>query len=395
MIATSFPFPVDLSLFEGTCHSPSLPNLERSLGREDLQLQDFCIPVNPYFPTPEIFADFKQHLETILKYYPSSNESIACCLAETIGLDPATLVMSNGSTELITWIDLLLIGNRVATPIPTFGPWTDHPAGIGKKVCTWHLHPEDNFQLDVPDFVEFVRDIEADTVVVCNPNNPTGACLDQGPMIRLLDTLADLKLIVVDESFIDFAHEDRIPSVADEAVRRENVIVLKSLGKNCGLHGIRAGYAVTNSRLALKLRTALPQWNVNAMAEAVIRAFSSHQAEYEFARRLAVDDRRNMEQRLRSLPGLTVFPSRANFVYVQIPAPIDGVTLRNWLLCEYGYLVRECGNKLGSDSSYFRFAARPAEQAEALVDALKEACRRFGDDPDVYASLIATGDQTR
>src|SRR5688572_17284305 len=135
MIATSIPFPVDLSLFEGTRHSPSLPNLERSLGRDDLKLQDFCIPINPYFPTPEIFASFRQNLETILKYYPSSNESIAHDLAETFDLDPATVVMGNGSTELITWIDMLLIGKRVATPIPTFGPWTDHPTGIGKEVC--------------------------------------------------------------------------------------------------------------------------------------------------------------------------------------------------------------------------------------------------------------------
>jgi histidinol-phosphate/aromatic aminotransferase/cobyric acid decarboxylase-like protein len=373
MIATSVPFPVDLSLFEGTCHSPSLPSLQRSLGREDLQLQDFCIPVNPYFPTHEIFEDFKLHLESILKYYPSSNRSIASCLAGAFGLDPATVVMGNGSTELITWIDLLLIGNRVATPVPTFGLWTDHPAAIGKDVCAWHLHPASDFHLDVAEFAEFVRRAEADTVVLCNPNNPTGACLNQGPMTCLLDALADLKLIVIDESFIDFAEEEFIPSVVDEATRRENVIVLKSLGKNCGLHGIRAGYAVANPRLAQRLRTALPPWNVNAMTEALIRALSSHQAEYEFARRLAVADRRRMEQRLRSLPGVTVFPSRANFVYVQVPAAIDGVALRNWLLCEYGYLVRECGNKLGSDSSYFRLAARPAEQVEALVEALRTA----------------------
>lgn len=395
MIATASPFPVDLSLFEGTCHSPSLPTLQRSLGNDDLQLQDFCIPVNPYFPTSEIFADFKEHLETILKYYPSSNDSIACCLAETLGLDPASIVMSNGSTELITWIDQLLIGKRVATPIPTFGPWTDHPAGIGKEVCTWRLRPEDNFQLDVAEFTEFVRHVEADTVVLCNPNNPTGACLDHGPMTCLLDTFAHLKLVVVDESFIDFAEEDRIPSVADEAIRRENVIVLKSLGKNCGLHGIRAGYAVTNPRLATRLRKALPQWNVNAMAEAVIRALASHPTEYEFARRRAVADRRQMEQRLRSLSGLTVFPWRANFVYVQMPAPIDGVTLRNWLLCEYGYLIRECGNKLGSDSSHFRIAARPAEQAEALVDALREAGHRFGHGPHGHAFPIAMGGESR
>lgn len=377
MVTTSVPFPVDLSLFDGTRHSPSLPTLERSLGRNDLKLQDFCIPVNPYFPTPEIFADFRRNLERILKYYPSSNESIARELAETLDLDPASVVMGNGSTELLTWIDMLLAGNRVATPIPTFGPWTDHPAAIGKQVCTWQLQPDFDFRLDVDAFAEFVRHVGADTVVICNPNNPTGACLDQGPMIRLLDALADLKLIVVDESFIDFAEEDRIPSVAGEAQWRENLIVLKSLGKNCGLHGVRAGYAVTQPVLAHHLRNALPQWNVNAIAEALIQAFTSHQVEYEQARRRAVADRRNMERLLRSLSGLSVFPSRANFVYVQIPASLDGVTLRNWLLSEYGCLVRECGNKQGSDSSHFRLAARPAEQAGTLVSALRSAFRHF------------------
>jgi histidinol-phosphate/aromatic aminotransferase/cobyric acid decarboxylase-like protein len=196
-------------------------------------------------------------------------------------------------------------------------------------------------------------------------------------LLRLLDALADRHLIVVDESFIDFADEDEVPSLADEAARRDNVLVLKSLGKNCGLHGIRAGYAVAHPRLAARLRRALPPWNVNALAEALIRELRGHLAEYEAARRRAVADRRWMQRRLGSVPGLTVFPSRANFVYVRVPEPVDGVTLRNWLLCEYGYLVRECGNKLGSDSRHFRLAVRPPPQAEALVAALTSAFRHF------------------
>lgn len=380
MIATASPFTVDLSLFEGTRHSPSLPSLERSLRGLDLKLQDYCIPVNPYFPTPEIFDDFRHNLESILKYYPSTNESIACCLSEAFQMDPVTIVMGNGSTELITWIDMLLAGSHVATPIPTFGPWTDHPAAIGKDIDTWRLLPEHDFQLDVTAFSDFVRDIRADTVVICNPNNPTGALLNHSQMIDLLDDLADVKLIVVDESFIDFAQEDSIPSVAHEAVQRENLIVLKSLGKNCGLHGVRAGYAIAQPRVARILRQALPQWNVNAMAEALIRAFTSHLDDYEIARRRAVADRRNLERQLRSVPGLTVFPSQANFVYAQVPAPMDGIMLRNWLLAEYGFLIRECGNKQGSDSSFLRIAARPADQVEALIEALESAFQYFGFD---------------
>jgi len=380
MIATPFRFPVDLSLFEDTRHSPSLPTLERSLGRDDLKLQDFCIPVNPYFPTPELFASFRRHLEPILKYYPSGNESIARCLAEPLGLDPAAVVMGNGSTELITWIDLLLIEDHVATPVPTFGPWIDHPTALGKKVSVWPLEPKHDFELDVGAFAQFVRRVGADTVVLCNPNNPTGSYLDRGSVIYLLDDLADVKLIVVDESFIDFADETSVPSVAEEAARRSNVIVLKSLGKNCGLHGVRAGYAVAQPVLAHRLRAALPQWNVNAMAEALIRTFASHQSEYENARRCAVADRINTERGLRTLSELAVFPSRANYVYVRIPAPMDGAELRNWLLCEYGFLVRNCGNKLGSDSSYLRIAARPAELVDALIIALRSAFQQLRQD---------------
>jgi threonine-phosphate decarboxylase len=388
MIANASPFPVDLSLFEGTRHSPSLPDLQRSLGREGPKLQDFCIPVNPYFPTAEMFESFRQELETILKYYPASNETIACVLGQACDLDPATLVLGNGSTELITWIDTLFIEHRVATPVPTFGPWTDHPAQIGKDVRTWRLKRERNFQLDWPRFADFVHDVGADTVVICNPNNPTGAFLELDPMYRLLDALADVRLIVVDESFVDFAREDSIPSVVGEAARRENLIVLKSLGKNCGLHGVRAGYAVAQPVLAHRLREALPQWNVNALAEALIRMLASHPAQYESARRRTVADRQNLERRLRSISGLTVFPSQANFIYVQVPSPIDGVALRNWLISEYGYLIRECGNKQGSDSTYLRIAARPADQVEALVDAVKSAFRFFAENEEVATAEV-------
>ena len=70
-------FPVDLSLLEGTAHSPSFLNLERSMGRGDLALRDYCIPVNPYFPTERMFAGFRAKLKTYMKYYPSQNGGLA------------------------------------------------------------------------------------------------------------------------------------------------------------------------------------------------------------------------------------------------------------------------------------------------------------------------------
>ena len=89
-------------------------------------------------------------------------------------------------------------------------------------------------------------------------------------------------------------------------------------------------------------------------------------------RRQVVRDRIYLEHRLRDLPGIRVYPAQANFVYMQMPAGMDGVALRNRLLCEHGCLIRECGNKLGSDSRHYRVAARPAEELDYLVECLAE-----------------------
>jgi histidinol-phosphate/aromatic aminotransferase/cobyric acid decarboxylase-like protein len=365
-------FPVDLSLFEGTAHSPSFLNLSRSMGRPDLTLRDYCIPVNPYFPTPGMFDDLRRGLEESLKYYPSSNEDLTRLLCRAIGLDPASVVLANGSTELITWIDRLFVKDSLATPVPTFGRWTDQPAESGKRVATFETRPEDDFALDVDRFAAFVRRSGARAAAICNPNNPTGALVSGDQVVRLLDLLAGLELIVIDESFIDFADIEAIPSVAREAAERANVVVLKSLGKNFGLHGIRFGYAVAQPGLIATVREALPHWNINGVAEAVIRSLADHMGEYERGRRRVIRDRQALEDALRSVPGLRVFPSRANFVYVRVPDELDGIGLRNRLLTEHGCLVRECGNKLGSDHRYFRIAARPSESIPPLIEALRD-----------------------
>ncbi|MCQ0010709.1 aminotransferase class I/II-fold pyridoxal phosphate-dependent enzyme [Actinomadura madurae] len=245
--------PIDPGLLRKNAHSPSFFALQRaSSGRQDLV--DFCIPCNPYFPTPGMFSQLSGSLEHILKYYPSDADTITAELCATLGHNPQTVVMGNGSTELITWIDHLLVRESLATPIPTFGRWTDQPMETGKRVDMFQLHELRGFEFDVDAFVQFVRARGSRVAVVCNPNNPDGGYVPRREIVRLLDCLIDLDLVVVDESFLDFVDAEAHTSVADEARIRPNVIVLKSLGKNFGLHGIRFGYMVANPALAQTVR---------------------------------------------------------------------------------------------------------------------------------------------
>ena len=73
------------------------------------------------------------NLEGILKFYPSDNATITGQLATILGMPPQSIAMANGSTELITWIDHLLITESMATPVPTFGRWTDQSLETGKR----------------------------------------------------------------------------------------------------------------------------------------------------------------------------------------------------------------------------------------------------------------------
>jgi histidinol-phosphate/aromatic aminotransferase/cobyric acid decarboxylase-like protein len=379
---------VDTALFQRAAHSPSIFELTRGMGDSGRQLADFCIPCNPYFPTPEMFTELAKNLEMVLKYYPSGAETIAARLAKIMRLNPATIAMSNGSTELITWMDHLWFRESVAIPIPTFGRWTDQPMETGKRVDMFPLLERTEFELDIDAYIKFIRARKSRVAVLCNPNNPDGGYLPKREIIRFMDELSDLDLVIIDESFIDFVEVERNPSVAVEATIRPNVVVLKSLGKNFGLHGIRFGYLVANPAIAGKMAKTLPKWNLNSLAETVVFMLEEHAAEYGESLQLLARDRYRMGMELARQPGLTVYSSQANFLLVKLSPEIDGMALRDHLLTRHQVFIRECGNKLGMSSDFVRLVVRPEQDVVRLIDGIRDFTRVRWDGESYGPALV-------
>ena len=359
----------EADVFGQTAHSPSMFELSRKLGEQEVV--DFCIPCNPYFPTTEMFDELAGNLESVLKFYPSDSGTIAGHLAQVLGLNPATIAMSNGSTELITWMDHLWITRSMAVPIPTFGRWTDQSLETGKRVDMFPLREENGFALDVDEYVRFIRARGSRVAVLCNPNNPDGGYLPRREVLRFMDELTDLDLVVVDESFLDFMDVEQDGSVSRDATIRPNVVVLKSLGKNFGLHGIRFGYLVANPALARQMAGMLPKWNLNSLAETVVFMLRDHEQAYRDSLAQLSEDRYRMAVELGRLSMLQVYPSQANFFLVKLADGLDGTELRDYLLAEHRVFVRECGNKLGMTSQYLRLVVRPEPDVQRLVTGLR------------------------
>ncbi|MFJ6742375.1 pyridoxal phosphate-dependent aminotransferase [Streptomyces sp. NPDC091279] len=389
------------SLFRSTAaHSPSMAALARE-GGDGSGPVDFCIPCNPYFPTPAMFEVMAARLRDIITYYPSGADTITAELCNLLQLPPQAVAMGNGSTELITWIDHLLVRESLAVPVPTFGRWTDQPMETGKRVDMFPLQESNGFALDLGQYAEFIRARGTRVAVICNPNNPDGGFQHKQALVQFMDTMADLDLIVIDESFLEFADAEAEPSVVQEAMLRPNVIVLRSLGKNFGLHGIRFGYLVANPSLAGRVRSMLPKWNLNSFAEYVVFMLKEHGAEYAQSLHQVRRDRLDMASQLSSLPGLTVFPSQGNFLFVRLPVGAEGTVVRDRMLTEHRILVRECGNKIGSSSRFLRLVVRPQVDVRRLVPGLEQVlygARRGGAVPELgtgtgYSSGTAAVDR--
>lgn len=356
------------ALFERASHNPSFFEV-RAATRYTGQLLDFLVPVNPYFPPPEMSERIKANLGEILKYYPDYADVHQKAIAAFTGLPVDSIVAANGSTEIITSL-CRDVGGPIVTPVPTFGRWTDLPQELNIPVRFIRRRKERGFHIGAAEMVEAVDRTKASVAVICNPDNPTGAVLTYEQVRELIQQMVDLPLLVIDESFIDFAG---VRSAAELAIASTNTVIVKSMGKSLGWHGIRLGYAVANPNLAQRLRRKLPYWNINGLASFVLKNLAEFRTPFVESFRKVAADRQYMLQRLQALPGITTYPSAANFLYLELPrgGPVSGPALRTRLLEEHGILGRECGNKLGSTENHLRFAVLPKASTDRLAAALQ------------------------
>jgi threonine-phosphate decarboxylase len=352
-------------LFNVRSHNPSFFSVKASAVYKG-PLLDFCIPVNLHFPPPQMVQLIGEHLPEILRYYPDYAEVHAQHIGEIAGVPPECIVPANGSTEIITRLCHLTRG-PILTPIPTFSRWTDLPQELGIPLHTIKQDVRRNFRLEVEELVSGVKQLAVRMLVISNPNNPTGAWFEADEIEQLVLSLPNVELIVIDESFLDFSDLESAVNLISKA---SNLVVVKSLGKSLGWHGVRLGYAAMNSRAADLLRSQLPFWNVNGLAAYILKTVSQFKDEFRQSLALVAQDRTYMVNQLEGIPGLRVFPSKANFLYAELPPNIPGRKLRDRLLEQYGLMVRECSNKIGSSERYLRLAVQTKEAVDLLVQAL-------------------------
>lgn len=340
----------------------------RRMGVPTSALIDFSASINPLGLPAKARDAIGRALDSLVHYPDAGHQELKDTLAHYHGLPAAHFVVANGSTELIYQLPAVLSGKRALIAAPSFSEYERALKRQQWEVQHFLLSPADGFSLD-PARLEAELANGYDAFYLCNPGNPSGT-LYPSLLVEQVCQLCRVAgtFLVLDEAFMDFCEE---ASAKHSVIENGNAVILRSMTKFFGIPGLRLGYAVANETLCARLDALGVPWNVNTLALAAGTA-SLQDQEHNQRTVLFIDqERRFLSDLLGGFPQLKVYPSRANFLLVEIMGGMTARELAEQLLPGL-VIIRDCATFYGLTPQFFRIAVRTRAENERLAACLKK-----------------------
>ena len=313
---------------------------------------------NPYGPSPRVaqaLAEF-QHFN----HYPDPEQrQLRKALADYLGVEPEQVVAGNGSDELIDMVLRMFLGSgqKVIEPTPTFGMYSFCTAVCGGQSVS--VPRDDHFDVDV-ESIEQALDQETRLIFLASPNNPTANVAQEWQVRRLLEKNI---MVVVDETYHEFCGYTLIPLLREYP----NLIVLRTFSKWAGLAGLRIGVGAMDPQVARAMISMKPPYNVNLAAQVALLASLEDQCGLIERVNSIVRERDRMFSMLEGLPGITPWPSQANFILCQLPQGRGRSIFEG--LARRGIFVRYFDGPRLKD--FVRISAGLPHETDAMIAALE------------------------
>ena len=331
---------------------------------------DHAYLYNLYFPPEAVFTSFKDQIHDIVLNYPVAQDALAGLIGDLIHQPAERIVVGNGAAELIKIISGTMV-RKLIVPVPSFNEYAN--ATPPDRVVEFPLEFP-SFQLDVDKFAAEAIRVKADIAVVVSPNNPTSMLVPKSDLIKLAQKLESHDcMLIVDESFMDFAHDPDQTTLEHEIEQYPNMAILKSMSKAYGICGLRIGYMLTaNLEFAESLRKGVHIWNINGFAEEFLRILPNYRKEFVESCDQVRLDRDNMYKNLCTIKGMTVYKPDANYIFCRLPDHAQSSTeVTRRLFIEHNMYIKDCMDKTMPDSNrYIRIASRTETENCKLVEAL-------------------------
>ena len=326
----------------------------------DMQYIKLNTNESPFPPSPAVVEAAKTEAGRLQLYSDPTCRELTDKLASLYGVAPEQVILTNGSDEVLNFAFMAFADedHPLVFPAITYG---FYPVFAELNRIPYEEIPlKEDFSVDYRDYLN----LGGKTIVIANPNAPTGLCLTLAEIEEIVQSNPD-GVVVIDEAYVDFGAESAVKLVD----KYDNLLVTQTFSKSRSLAGARLGFGIGGKALIADLHTvrySTNPYNVNRMTAAAGYAALCDNDYYMANCRTIMENRAYTIDALRAL-GFEVLPSLANFIFAKTDK-ISGEALYLELK-RRGILVRHFGKAEITD--YNRITIGTKEQMEAFVAAVK------------------------
>lgn len=355
-----------------TGHGGNKRKLAEKLGCVLEEIIDMSSNLNPLGPPETIESFICENVMKIRSLPEPDAASMRAGFARFHGMDENRVVAGNGTTWFIYILPLALGSKKVLIAGPTYSDYRDACLMYHTDVEHCLARPENSFQPEVDEISRMAA--KADTVFICNPDNPTGALMLKDKIEYLLKKHQHT-LFIIDESYLPFVENAEDLSLVSET-GYENLIVLSSMSKIYRIPGLRMGFLTGDPKIVEKIMAFYQPWSVNALAQVVIEHIFDHPEAIEpFFRKTRAyvkAERQRFRECLEGIKGLELFDSTTCFILARLK---DGLTSGGFCekIGQHRVLIRDCSNFIGLSDRYVRFSLKKRDANEHLSTLVRKA----------------------
>ena len=323
---------------------------------------------SPYPPSPEVIASInEQEVKDLRLYSDPECQALKSKLADRYGLKAENVFLSNGSDDILNFAFMAYCsdGKGVAFPNISYGFYNVYAQLHHSSADVKPL--KSDFSINVDDYCGINK-----TVVIANPNAPTGLTISVADVERIASSNPD-NVIVIDEAYVDFGAESCLPLLG----RYDNLLIVRTFSKSRALAGARLGFAFGSAEIISDLETLRFSTNPYSINRLTLKAGESAIDSDDYFMNNCKRIEATREETVTSLVslGFTVIPSKANFIFAKHDS-ISGERLY-LILKDKGILVRHFSDPLISD--YNRITIGSETEMKTFVETvaviLKEECK--------------------
>jgi len=317
---------------------------------------DFSSNVVPTGMHPELTAHLMASIHCAANYPEPDSATLCKAIAKHECIKSDNIIVTNGSTEAFYLTAQLFGGSSSVIAIPSFSEYED--------AARSHRH-----QLSFLPLSQLQKSYK--TTAKClwlgNPNNPDGKTTASETILSVCHANPE-SVIIVDEAYTHLSESHE--SLLKLNLLPANLIVIRSLTKAFAIPGLRLGYMVAHRIICEKIRKIKMPWSVNCLAQqAGLFIVQNHKKLLSSTQALVAESLR-LQMALAQMKEIEVTPSECNYFLGRLKSR-TAAQLKDSLLQNHGFLIRDASNFRGLQSGHFRVAANTPEQNNHLINAIQ------------------------